>query len=148
MAVYSSRTVHTWLRVHWVQIHLVQVDRLLLQCRHRCRSLRTSESTGLNFVSPKNRTSDLTLTLHCTTNMHTFPFPFPLPDATSPLSNPVSLNNMDRVACCSSSTCRASSAFHIASSCCTAASVFHLAHNGCASSILATMWLVTCGSIP
>ena len=91
-AVYSSHTVRTWSCVHLVRIHLAQVDHLLLRRRHRCCLLQTSESAGLNFVSPKNRTSDLTLTLHCTTNMHTlgactsactFPFPFPLPDATS-----------------------------------------------------------------
>ena len=156
-AICSSHTVHTWSCVHWVWIHLVQVDHLPLQC-HQCRHLpQTSESTGFNFVSPKNGTSDLTLTLRCTTDICTlgactstraFPFPFPLPDTASLLSNLVGLNDMDSVAHRSSSTCRASSAFCIASSHHTSTSIFHLAHNRSAFSILVTMWPATCGSIP
>ena len=148
---------NTWSHVHWVQIHLAQVDHLLLRCCHHCRSLQTSENTGLNFVSPKNGTSELTLTLCCTTNMHVlgacmsvcaFPFPFPLPNTASLPSNLVGLNDTDSVACRSSLTHHASSAFHVASSHHTATSVFHLAHNVCASSILVMMWPATHGSIP
>ena len=156
MATCSSCTVCTLSRVHWVRIHLAWVDHLPLQRQWRCLPW-TSESTGFTFVSLKNGTSNLTLTLHCTTNMHAlgactsvcaFPFPFPLPDATSSLSNPVGLNDMDMVACHSSLTCRATSTFHTTSSHHAAASVFHLAHNRCASSIFAMTWLATRGSIP
>ena len=157
MATCSSRTIHTWSRVHWVRIHLAQVDRLPLQ-RHCHRHLpQTGESAGFTFVSLKNGTSDLTLTLCCTTDMcalgtctstHAFPFPFALPDTTSLPSNPVGLNDTDGVAHCSSSTHCASSTFCTTSSHHAAASVFHLAHNGCTSSIFSMMWLVTHGSIP
>ena len=148
MAVCSSCTVHTWSCVHWVQIHLAQVDCLPLRQQQQHHLPQTGESAGFTFVSLKNGTSDLTLTLHCITDMcasgactsaHAFPFPFALPDATSLPSNLVGLNDTDRVARCSSSTRHTSSAFHATSSCYAAASAFHLAHHRWASSIFAMM---------
>ena len=122
---------------------------LPLRCCHcHCCFQQTSGSAGFTFVSPKNRTLDLTLTLHCTTDMHTlgacastcaFPFPLALPNATSLPSNLVGLNDTDVAAHCSSSTHSVSSTFHATSSCHAATSAFHLAHNGCASSIFMTM---------
>ena len=77
-AACSSRTVHTWSRVHWVWIHLAQVDCLPLQHRQHHHLPRTDESTGSTFVSLQNGTSNLILTLHCTTDMHVL-FPSLLP---------------------------------------------------------------------
>ena len=129
---------------------------LMSQC---CHSPWTSESTGFNFVSPKNRTSNLTLTLCCTTNMHAlgtcmstcaFPFPFAFPDATSLPSNLVSLNTDGAVHMLLQPVMLLLpfSAFRVASSCHAATSVFQLAYNICTSSILAMMWPATHGSMP
>ena len=83
MAACSSHTVHTWSCVHWVQIHLARVDCLPLRQWQQCCLPWTDESTGSTFVSLKNGTSNLILTLHCTTDMHAL-FPSLLPCLTLP----------------------------------------------------------------